>query len=178
MVGLALQMSVFACAFAQDISNISSQFDFGKPDIVRNEGLLVQIGSYNSAFVSQFNTSGGTLGQYVDVRQIGTENQALIEQSGDLNRARLNQNGSGNYANIVQSGFENSLDVTQLGYGNAIYALQAGSSNNIDLAQPGFASANIVEIGDRNTVSVVQAIGSKITIRLEGSGMTATVRQN
>jgi hypothetical protein len=177
-LGLALQLGVAVCAFTQDISNISVQSDFGKPDIGKNEIQLYQIGAYNSAQITQFALAVGANGQYSEVSQTGTDNQVLFDQSGDLNRARLVQNGSGNYANLIQSGFENSFDVTQIGYGNEIYALQTGSFNNIVLTQPGSASASIVEIGDRNTVNVVQAFGSKITIRLEGSGMTTQVRQN
>ena len=178
LLGPALLLGVAVSALSQDISNISVQSDFGKPDIGKNEIQLYQIGVYNSAQISQFNNAGGTNGNYAEITQTGTENQVLIDQSGDQNRARLVQNGSGNYANLVQSGFENTFDVTQLGFGNEIYAVQTGSSNNIVLTQPGSASASIVEIGDRNSVNVMQAIGSKITIRLEGSGMTTQVRQN
>lgn len=175
LASVALQMLVDGSSFSQDLSVLS---EFGTSDITKNGSVVVQSGSANSAEISQVIDAGGSTGHYAEVVQTGTENQAIVDQSGDLNRARLNQNGSSNYGNILQNGFENYFDAIQIGYGNSLYATQAGTANSIFLTQPGFATANVVEIGNRNTVNATQTLGSNITIRIEGNGMTATVRQN
>ncbi len=175
LLGLVLQAMAVGQSFAQDLSILS---DFGSSEIVQNGSLIVQTGTSNSAQISQMVDAGGSKGHYAEITQDGSDNQAAIDQSGDLNRARITQPGSSNFANSSQTGYENYFDLSQSGYGNAVYATQTGNNNSIVFSQPGSATAKLVEIGNNNSIIGTQGLNSIINIRLEGNGLTATVRQN
>ncbi len=172
-LSLVLQAWVVAPSFALDLSILS---DFGSSEIVHNAALVTQNGMSNRAQISQLIDAGGSTGHEAEINQVGSDNQALIEQSGDLNRARINQADSGNLANVTQTGFGNYLDLSQTGYGNSLYATQKGNNNSIIYSQPGSATANLVEIGNNNAINGAQPWGTTVNVRLEGNGLSVTVR--
>jgi minor curlin subunit len=173
LLGIFLQTLSMGRSYSQDLSILS---DFGTSDIVFNGSMIVQNGSSNTAEMKQSVDAGGT-GHYAEINQDGFENQAFIDQSGDLNRARINQWGSTNIANVTQAGIENFLDVSQTAAGNTFYSTQIGNHNSIVFSQPGAATANLVEIGNNNTINAVQGLGGTMNIRLEGYNLSDTVRQ-
>ena len=58
---------------------------------------------------------------------------------------------------------------------------QTGDINSTVFSQSGFATANLVTIGNNNAINAInasQGLGGAISIRLEGNHQTAIVRQN
>lgn len=76
----------------------------------------------------------------------GSDNFALVTQSGDLNQSVLEQQGSGNTALITQSGNENEVDLLQDGFGNNATISQGGDGNIVNLEQ----------VGSGNSFTVIQ----------------------
>jgi hypothetical protein len=172
---LAVQGLLGGPALAHDLSIVS---DFGKVDFSYGIAQIIQDGYANRASSTQSNDLGASAPNYSEIRQEGSNNDVSSTQTGDQNRIRIQQTGESNMASVAQTGFGNTTDITQTGFGNALSATQNGNNNSILFSQPGFATAELVEIGNNNTINATSKVGTTIRIRLEGNNLTATVRQN
>ncbi len=146
------------------LRQVESAYQNADAGPISNMGLVMSVGSSNSASITQVNT--GTLQNTAGLLQLGSSNQAAI-----------NQTGSGNISGIVQVGTKNNATTTIKGNNNVSGILQYGSYNsaaqNITLSSPayfefetgnaavqlpplGSQSYFIVQMGSGNTISETQ----------------------
>ena len=174
VIGLVLQAVIVSPAFSQDLSITS---DFGAGEFLQPTASISQNGSANRSYISQSNDTGGNSDNYAEISQDGFENDASIKQSGNQNRVRINNLGTRNSTLVEQAGDWNSSDISQSNDGNEFYLKQTGDGNSITGSQPGLAIANVEMIGNNNSLSAIQNVGSTFMIRLEGNNLTASVHQ-
>lgn len=186
---LVILLTAAGATHAADISILSEmdtlRADFAKPEIPVNEALITQSSNSNSATIDQQGAAVGA-GNYTEINQNGSFNQASMIQTGDSNRARVDQTGYYNSANATQSGSHNSLDLIQVGSGNSIdlaqtgdanlfQANQTGDNNSIVATQNG-TPATVVEGGNNNSVTVnLNSSAPHVGISIVGNGMTVSV---
>lgn len=94
------------------------------------------------------------------------QTQALVHQSGTLNKATIFQSYDDlNSINVLQQGVENLADITQIGSNNTINLLQQGNNN----------SAVIVQEGNANIVNLTQLGEQAFVIHQQGDDMVVNV---
>lgn len=136
--------------------------------------------------------------------QIGSTNEATLNQDGEGNTIGFNQNGTGNNANLTQSAdsSDSTMNVSQEGDGNGVTASQgavansgininiSGDENNLggEFADPGkveqLSSDSTITVdidGNTNKAIISQTViasGSDMTLTQTGNDNTATLIQN
>lgn len=129
--------------------------------------LIEQDGSENTASILQTGTGGGANDSTPEfnqarITQVGLENAAATEQSGQLQKSSIDQNGNFNVASIEQVGVEN-------GVGNTARIDQNGNTNTSVIGQDGDGNmASSVQNGNDNFSSIWQ----------DGNGNMAAAFQN
>lgn len=163
----------------------------------RSSATVSQDGDRNQVGISQVATDQGL----VDSTQRGSDNSALIKETGVVNDAgifaagvRLQQLGNGNDARIVkhdsnalatfvtQSGDMNTARIDQTGFNGEAETLQVGNRNTLQLRQDsgGFVNAGIMQLGDGNMAHADQARVSSafLSVQQTGNGNGANVNQH
>jgi hypothetical protein len=174
-VGLLMLLIFAAKAQAADISLASDlAADFFNPAIPVTEALILQSnGNANMAIIDQTGSTVGG-GNYSEILQTGSLNQAFTVQIGDSNRIRIDQTGGANYANVTQNGSGNSLDLAQTGDAN-LTASQIGNYNSIvvnQINQNGMP-AILSEVGNNNSIILnANTPGLSVNVSIVGDGMT------
>ena len=131
----------------------------------QNISSIEQIGSGNALHVTQ---------QAV----LDTDNNALVEQSGDDHRAEIEQSGTGldNDASIFQTGIGHAASVFQDGYGGSNTAIiaQDGETNDARISQHALLFGL-----NPNVAKVTQSgIGNDADIDQTGNNHEAEIKQN
>lgn len=99
------------------------------------------------------------------IRQVGIDNQALIDQRGTALRAQIAQSGATQEASILQDGTELSAVILQGGYGNVARIEQVGSGNQADILQLGVqGNARIEQHGSGLSSRIVQYGNNQNTV--------------
>lgn len=114
--------------------------------------------NYAENFTSAKQYGGGNYGKIEQNNYLGI-NYAIIEQTGDFNRAELQQGWpdyarANYYASIIQDGSHNNFKSVQGEDGNRIEAQQTGDYNSIDVVQLTWWSAEFLV--DGNVGSIIQ----------------------
>lgn len=171
-LGAALAVAAPA-ALAGDLSPLS---DFYASPLDRESAFLTQTGERNVATVDQRRGQPGLVGQYADIVQTGAQNRVDAGQMGDANRLRAVQDGFDNDARIVQTGDRNVVDLSQTGGANVFRSVQTGDDNLIVGIQPGGASMNLTQMGNRNVIDIDQRVYD-LNVNIEQRGDNLVVRQ-
>jgi len=134
-----------------------------------NSAYISQIGDKNSIDIEQELT--GSIANFANVLQIGTDNFTLIKQVGESNKSFVIQEGNGNEYLLTVEGFNNTFLIRQIGDNNFIdqemtnasgvlmELIQEGDNNSIIYKRDGMTnqSLTIRQIGDGLKIEVIQS---------------------
>jgi hypothetical protein len=161
-------------AFGQDSRSTIDQDGDG------NSANVEQVGADHGSKISQ-DTKGFGSGNEAVVRQnSGSGNYSALSQTVEA-EARIDQVGSDNTSLLAQGG-ENSATVYQEGDGNRLarygaLGKKATQKNGTGAFANGANSLFLRQVGDNNTVGLLQEAGAEAGITLNGDGNTVGVRQ-
>ncbi|KAA9327181.1 hypothetical protein F0P96_18260 [Hymenobacter busanensis] len=85
-----------------------------------NRAILVQEGNQNAASIQQMRTSGASLGNLVNLVQVGSGNAATIEQAGAATRTSVEQYGTNNWVESDINGLNTESQIRQTGANNRV----------------------------------------------------------
>ncbi len=167
-------------AFAADINPFSDLTAFNY--FVDQGGLksiaqINQDGPDNFSEINQISDPSSALGNFAEIFQTGSSNEAHVKQDGQINKVTINQTGTDNYAITDQAGTANSIVLTQSGDGNTFAGNQYGTFNSIEVIQPGSALSTITINGNHNAVTLNQKFRGEYNITLTSDNMIYTVTQ-
>ncbi|PTX21228.1 minor curlin subunit [Pontibacter mucosus] len=133
-----------------------------------NIATTYQEGGANVSMVQQVQTS--TVANQVNVLQVGSFNQAALQQTGAGIRATVNQFGNYNSFESSMTGANLTSNVVQLGNGNSITQQVQGSNLNYGLLQ----------YGDNNTINQIETSPGSRSYKVvqEGNNMNITIEQS
>ncbi len=133
-----------------------------------NIATTYQEGGVNVSMVQQVQTS--TVANQVSVLQVGSFNQAALQQNGAGIRATVNQSGNYNSFESSMTGANLTSNVVQLGNGNSITQQVQGSNLNYGLLQ----------YGDNNTINQIETSPASRSYKVvqEGNNMNITIEQS
>ena len=127
-------------------------------------------GNDNTISINQLQQNGQQL-NLVRTLQVGSDNQAFLEQLGTGNQIVLIQNGTGNIYSLVQEGINNKT-----------VAIQNGTDNVItqELMNASGVYSEFIQNGNGNEIIHITSgmVDQNFIIRQNGDGLKATVIQS
>ncbi len=127
-------------------------------------------GTNNTISINQIQQGGQRL-NLVRTLQVGSDNQAFLEQLGADNQLILIQNGTGNIYSVVQDGINNQTVAIQNGTGNVITQ---------ELLNASGVYSEFIQNGNGNEIIHITSgmVDQNFIIRQNGDGLKATVIQS
>jgi len=199
---LSVLALVFAVGFtlAQNSSTVTQAGGNNTADVDQtlngHNGQLTAIvdsdGNDNSVDIDQrSNTASDADFALADVKQVGDENSATIDQNRRRKaNARLDQLGDVNTAEVFQGPGDdlegyNDQRATQDGYNNTLRVVQTRNPNNLsENTGNSFEKVGVDQIGDNNFAEIIQGadngggvFGNEARLKQDGNDNTANMRQ-
>ena len=127
-------------------------------------------GNNNTISINQLQQGGQGL-NLVRTLQVGSDNQAFLEQIGAGNQLVLIQNGTGNIYSVIQDGINNQTVAIQNGTGNVITQ---------ELLNASGVYSEFIQNGNDNEIIHITSgmVDQNFVIRQNGDGLKATVIQS
>jgi minor curlin subunit len=129
-----------------------------------NTSAINQYGAHNTGLINQFQQEYGLGGNYANILQDGTFNDAILYQYGNDISTSLIQLGNANYARVILEGTNIDANLLQDGNGNYIDQNLSGSNFDYSVVQDGNNNLLIQQqTGLNSTGFQINQVGDGIT---------------
>lgn len=147
---------------------------------LRNEVRLDQVGTFGTVVASIISQSGTDNYAYIEQSASPVGNQVSLRQQGTANSALIDESSFGGSVDFVQRGSANILTAIHSTWGGTIRGLSEGDGNRVSLEQYGQDNAlELAQSGDGNLVGSYQGgYQSVATISQAGQANQASLDQS